>query len=69
MRVKVYVSDYENFFVTFGDDGEPTAVELSRTVWVNGDKHTNLGSLMSERVRRAIQTARDDLGANIPLRK
>ena len=53
---RVWVSDYEWFDVTL-ENGEPTSVIYCRTVW-SGDKDHSGSTMMSERVRRAIEHAK-----------
>jgi hypothetical protein len=57
MRQKITINDYEGFDVSLDDDTlEPLLVIHWRVVWSGGDKAVS--KIMSERVRRAIESAK-----------
>lgn len=54
-RIKVWISDYESWFVTFDAASEPTQIERVQTIWPAPGSSNNT---MPERMRRAVETAR-----------
>jgi hypothetical protein len=64
---RVAISEYEWFQVAFDETGEPSDVTHCRIVWSSGGRPA-VSKTMSERVRRAIDSAKqqrkEDFGEN-----
>ena len=59
-KIKIDISNYERFIVSFDESAEPVHVEHCRTLWAQGhDK--GISRIISKQVQDAIKLAKEKL--------